>query len=225
MACHVLFLLLVAAAAPPGSGPASQPATQSATTQPSYWDVYRTPQFAVAIPRNWQPQRANSSAILLYLLREARDETSQPLKVGLTVERFPGNKDTLDQGVKQLIDHFRADKRWIPQGEIQDEALALADGTPARLLTLALLSQNGARRALQYKLMTLDREQVGVVVGGFLMTGRDSKMTDAQSKMARLLRAHVTSLTLDSAKMDEGPLRAAYFSHESTSQPATQHGK
>jgi hypothetical protein len=213
----------VEAGRPAKAGAASQ---QVASTQPSFWDVYRTQQFAVAIPRNWRPQKANSPAILLYLMREGRDETGEPLKVGLTIERFPGNKDTLGQGVTQLIDHFRADKRWVPQGEIRDEPITLADGTPARLVSLNVLSQDGARRAIQYKLMTLDKEQVGIVIGGFLTTSAGSKITSPGSKMAQLLRAHVTSLTLDPSKMDEAPLRAAYVSQApAASQPATQPAK
>ena len=215
----ILTALLAANDRPAEAG---QPA-QVASTQGSYWDVYRTQQFAVAIPRNWQPQKANSPAMLLYLLREARDETGEPLKVGLTIERFPGNKDTLDEGVKQLIEHFRADKRWTPQGEIRDEPVSLADGTAARLVTLHARSQDGRRRALQYKLLALDKQRVGIAISAFLTTSAASKMTDPESKIARLLWAHVTSLTLDPAKMNDAALRAAYTSHESaTSQPATQ---
>ena len=128
----------------------------------------------------------------------------------MTVERFPGNRDSLEDGVRKLADKFKADPRWVPQGEVVNDPVKLIDGTPANLLTIELLSKDGLRRALQLKLMTLDKSKVGWVVGGYIVARQDSPLVKPDSKMAGLLRAHVLSFSLDPQRLNDAPLVIAY---------------
>src|SRR4051794_25996586 len=93
----ILMLLLPGRVALGADAPTSRPATsQPATSQPStqaslhatiegglYWNLLRTEQFGIGIPKKWDdlPQRPNS---LLHVgRRNAKDETGKPLEIGL----------------------------------------------------------------------------------------------------------------------------------------------
>jgi hypothetical protein len=214
---------LVLADDAPASKPASQPATQTslhATIEPGlYWNLLRTEQFGMAIPQNWSnlPPRAN---MVMFIAKQGiKDETRQPLEVGMSIERLTKATDTIDQEAKKLIERYSAEKAMTIEGKPTTEHVKLADGQDAVIVSLTILMNN--RQTYMQKLLAAS-PAYRWVISAYVTAGDKSIMTRPDSDMARKLRAHLLTFTLDPNKLDQEPLTRAYLTPQQPPAPTTQ---
>jgi hypothetical protein len=204
----LLVMLMSLLPDPPATGPSNVP-----TTAPGpLWQVIREPEFAVAVPLNWKKTTVNSPAEVVYLVKQGvNDETGAPLRLGFTVERFPSRQQSLDEGARALVERFQKDgQKWAVTEDAKIDKLKLADGTEAALVTIRVTSTDGRRKGTQMKLMVIDRNEIGWVVGGYVLASAQSAMCDPDSELAIRLRAHVLSFCTDPDKLDESGLQKVY---------------
>ncbi len=170
-------------------------------------ELYVTDEFALLIPAGWRNMKSLTSGNLkLYLNGDgigvpAVDETRAPLQIGMTVEKYRNTTDSLAKGIKRLIANAKRSRRLKLVGEAKTESCRLKDGTEAALLTMEFIKE-GYRRSLQIKLLAKDSASNGWVVSAFVVGGKDSTIPTADSTVAKLLRAHVTSFCFDSDKVE-----------------------
>jgi hypothetical protein len=228
MNCLTILLNLLLAAQPaapataPADAPASQPTTQ-VTLHPSiepglYWNLMRTEQFGIGIPENWSnlPPRSN---MVLFLAKEGiKDETRQPLDVGLSIERLTKPAQSLEAEAEKLVERYKTEKSITIEGEPTTEKVKLSDGSDAILVGLHLTA--GGRRTYLQKLLTSTPTNRWVV-SGYITGGMDSILPKSDSDMAHKLKAHLMTFTLDPNKLDQQPLTKAYLSPPQQQLPAS----
>ena len=177
------------------------------------WEKVSGEGFAIAVPAGW---RTFDMGGRMVLFRQGDgigvplvDETGAPIQIGLTVEKFAGTTDTIEEGAKKLAQNARNNPRLKLIGEEKIEPVKLADGTDAMLVTTRFIKE-GTRGSLQLKMVVKDQASNGWVVSAFLVSGKESKVPVEDSPLAKWLRAHVVSFCFDGAKMDEGAMKKAY---------------
>jgi hypothetical protein len=218
-----LMILLLAPLALAADAPATAPATkgsQHATIEPGlYWNLVRAEQFGLGIPNKWtnRPNRANM--VLHLAMSGIKDETRQPLDLGLTVERLTKPSDSLDDEAKKLIQRYNQEKSITVEGKPTAEHVKLADGNDSVLVTLSMLAGN--RRTLMQKLLVNGKEHRWVV-SAYVTAGEKSVLTDRDRDMGQKLRAHLLSFTLDPKNIDQTPLNKAYLTPAQHKPPASQ---
>ena len=218
--CATLLLAPFARAA---NAPASQPTSQStlhATIEPGlYWNLLKTEQFGMAVPNKWGNRPPKANMVLFLAMKDIKDETRQPLDLGLTVERLGKATDSLDDEAKKLIERYSQEKSIAVEGKPTVEHDKLADGTDAVRVTLSLLAGN--RRTLMQKLFVNSKDHRWVV-SAYITAGDKSVLTEPDRDMAQKLRAHLLSFTLDPNKIDQAPLNKAYLTPPQAPPPTSQ---
>src|SRR5262249_16415480 len=126
-----------------------------------------------------------------------------------TVEKFPRTKESVKEITSGLVEQAKKAPSLELVGKESVETIKLSDGTPGMLLTAEFL-KGGSRRSLQMKLAVKDTGGNAWTVTGYLVGGKDSKWPTAGSALAKWLRAHLTSFSLDEKKFDAGNLKTAY---------------
>jgi hypothetical protein len=106
--------------------------------------------------------------------------------------------------MKALVEAARKVPALELVGQESVEEVTLADGTEALLLTAEFVKEQ-RRRSLQMKLLARDKDAASYVLSGFLVGGKESQVPTPTSGLARWLRAHLTSFTLDGKKLAGGP--------------------
>ncbi|OAI47669.1 hypothetical protein AYO44_09225 [Planctomycetaceae bacterium SCGC AG-212-F19] len=191
--------------------------TPSAEPVPeNLWEVVDLGSAWVALPKNW-PDMKKIGGPRMLLYRQGSDtpgvppldDTGAPLQMGMSVEKFPKEKQSLREVMDALVKGAKSAPQLEMVGQETVEALKLADGTEALLLTVEFIKEK-RRRSLQMKLVVKGADNDTWVVSGFLVGGKDSKTPTPGSNRAKWLRAHLTSFTFDKAKLDEGKLPDAY---------------
>jgi len=186
--------------------PVDLPSTARNPDQLGSGEPYVGEGFALVIPPGWR----NITDLAfgnrkLYLNGDgigppAIDETGAPLQIGMTVEMWANTTDSLEKGLEDLISNAKRNRRLEFVGEAKVDSYRLTDGTNAALLTMGFIKE-GRRRSLQMKLLAKDSDSNGWIVSAFLVGGKDSTIPTADSTVAKLLRAHVTSFCFDPARL------------------------
>jgi hypothetical protein len=221
----ILTLVLILGARPTlaADAPASQPAsapTLHATIEPGlYWNLLRTEQFAIGIPQKWSNLPPRPNMVLFIAKQGIKDETRQPLDVGLSIERLSKPADSLDEEAKKLIQRYSEEKSVQLDGKPTAEHLKLSDGSDSVLVSLSIHA-NGRRTYMQ-KLLVSGKEHRWVI-SGYITAGEKSILPKSDSDMARKIRAHLQTFTLDPNKIDQNPLNRAYLTPQQTAPPASQ---
>jgi len=221
-----LVLILSARVALAADAPASQPASAPslhATIEPGlYWNLLRTEQFGMGIPQKWNtlPPRAN---MVLFIAKQGiMDETRKPLDVGLSIERLTKPANSLDEEAKKLIQRYTQEKSVQVEGQPASEHIKLSDGTDSVLVSLSILANE--RRTFMQKLL-VNGPQNRWVVSGYIIGGEKSILPKSDSDMARKIRAHLQTFTLDPNKIDQDPLNRAYLTPQQQAPPSSQPAK
>jgi hypothetical protein len=178
------------------------------------WEVVRAGKAGLAVPKGWRAITAPSPRMVLYRKGDglgvpAVDETGSPLQIGLSVEKYPGTKDSLAEGIKALLAAAKRNPRLELVGKESVEGLKLADGAEAKLLITEFIKEK-SQRSLQVKMLVKDADSNGWVISGFIVGGKDSRIPTPNSDIAKWLRAHLTSFCLDAGKVDEAKVKAAH---------------
>jgi hypothetical protein len=160
-----------------------------------YWDVARTEDFGIVIPRNWS------------------QITENPLDVGLMIEQFPDHPRTLDEELSRIVQRYRAEQQVEVIDEPRAQTLTLGDGNEARLLLIELLIHDKTtRRSVNAKLVTIDQQKNAWVVSGYVVAGQQSVVATLQSGIFQRLLAHVESFSLDPKQVNELQVHEVYHS-------------
>jgi hypothetical protein len=180
-----------------------------------YWDVARTEDFGIVIPRNWSQITENlPPTVRLYMVRHGViDETGNPLDVGLMIEQFPDHPRTLDEELSRIVQRYRAEQQVEVIDEPRAQTLTLGDGNEARLLLIELLIHDKTtRRSVNAKLVTIDQQKNAWVVSGYVVAGQQSVVATLQSGIFQRLLAHVESFSLDPKQVNELQVHEVYHS-------------
>jgi len=218
-----LIASLVAPLALAADAPASQPSTKDslhATVEPGpYWNVVRTEQFGIAVPQKWANLPPRTNMVLFIAKQGIKDETRQPLDVGLSVERLTKATDSLEDEANRLIDRYKKEKSVTIEGKPKTEHLKLADGHDSLLLSLSLVGNN--RRTYMQKLLVSGPDHRWAV-SAYVSAGDQSILPKPDSDMSKKLRAHLESFTLDANKLNLDGLLRAYLAPPQMPEPSSQ---
>jgi hypothetical protein len=178
------------------------------------WDLVAVGNARIAVPKGWRDMDNICPGMVVYRNGDGisvppLDDTRAPLQVGLNVERFPKSKDSAKEIIDRLAEGAKNAPRLELVGKPTVEAVKLSDGTEGMLLTAEFVKE-GSRRSLQMKLAVKGTDGTAWVVSGHVVGGKESKWPTADSKLAKWLRAHLSSFTLDEKKFDADRLRTAY---------------
>lgn len=206
-----LTLLLSAAALPSRADAKDKPAAAEADRP---WRVVKGEGYAMAVPAGWRAVDAPPGRFVLVLQGIGAgvpivDENGEPLQIGITVEKFPNTKGSLEDGIKLLAKNAKANPRLELVGAEVVDSLELADGAPAVLLTTQFVKE-GTRSSLQLKMLAKDKDANGWVVSAYVVVGKASQLAARDGALATGLAAHVRSFCLDPSKVDVKPVEAAY---------------
>ena len=234
----LLLCVLLAGCDGGGSSPQQPPPPQPQGTAPppptplqgqfkmegrGYWDIARTSDYAIIIPRNWsQITEQQPEAAKLYLVkRGVVDETGNPVEVGLMVEQFPSHPRSIDEEIERLITRYKQ----LEENELLNDPMVqnvqLADGTTGQLLLLEMLTKGKiVRRSVVVKLLATDETKNMWIVTGYVAAGSDSLIGTRESSIFQMLLTHVTSFSLDPQQVDERPIHEIY--HAQAMPPAQE---
>jgi hypothetical protein len=178
------------------------------------WEVVSFSHVRIAVPRGWRSFDGIKPHMPLYRQGDgigvpALDETNAPLQIGLTVEKFPNTKESVDEIVSGLAENAKKVPRLELVGKESVETIELSDGTEAMLLKMEFIKER-RRRSLQLKLVAKDTDSNAWIVSGHLVGGKESTWPTADSSLAKWLQTHLTSFSLDEEKFDTEKVEAAY---------------
>lgn len=178
------------------------------------WEVVPVGSANVAVPRGWRSLDKIKPTMPVYRQGDgvgvpAMDETKAPLQIGMTVEKFPGTRESVKEIMRGLVEGAKKAPRLELVGKESVQDIKLADGTEAMLLKAEFIKE-GTRRSLQMKLVAKDAESNAWIVSAHLVGGKESKWPTPDSRLAKWLEAHVTSFCLDEKKFDAAKVKAAY---------------
>lgn len=178
------------------------------------WEVVSVGPGKIAVPKAWRSLDKIKPNMPLYRQGDGigvpeLDETKSPLQVGLTVEKFPGSKESLKEIMSGLVDGAKRAPRLELVGKESVETIKLTDGTEAMFLKAEFIKE-GSRRSLQMKLVVKDADSNAWIVSGYLVGGKESKWPTMGSNLAKRLETHLTSFCLDEKKFDVEKVSAAY---------------
>jgi hypothetical protein len=178
------------------------------------WEEVSVGAGKIAVPKGWRSFTRLGPNTVLYrqgagIGVPALDETKSPLQIGLTVEKFPGSKDPVDEVMGGLVEAAKKAPRLTLLGKEHVQAIKLSDGTEAMLLKAEFIKEE-SRHSLQLKLVAKDAESNAWIVSGYVVGGNESKWPTPDTSLAKWLEAHITSFCLDGTKFDAENVEAAY---------------
>ncbi len=193
---------------------ASFVSAQQAPRSSDPWQVVRVGPGSIAVPRDWRILDGLRPRTLVFRQGDGigiplLDDTGQPLQAGVVVEEHFSAKKNLREIADEILAGAQADSRLKPLADPRVDALKLTDSTEALFMSSMFLKE-GQRRSLQLKLIARSADSRLWLVSAFLVGGKDSRWCTVDSELGRWLGAHVLSLTLTPAALDEGRLREAY---------------
>ena len=185
------------------------------------WETVTADSAKIAVPKGWRSMDGLKRTMPIFRQGDgigvpALDESGAPLQIGLTVEKFPPASETTEAIAQELAKNATKNPQLELVGKESIEAVKLFDATAATLLTMEFI-KTGNRHSLQLKLIAKDREGQIWIVSSFLVGGKASTWPTPKSKLAVWLRAHVVSLTLTKAEVDQKSLDAAYKARDAKS--------
>jgi hypothetical protein len=199
----------------PGAGAQKEPKDEKPDNQGivNPWEVVQLGGASIAIPREWRDVPVKENRTLLYRQGDgigvpAMDETQAPLQIGMTVEKFARTKESLKEGIDGLVRAAKKNRHLKQVGKESIDSLKLSDDSDAMLLVMEFIKDQD-RRSLQMKMVVKDNDANVWVVSGFVVGGKDSKIPNSESDIAKWLRGHVTSFCLNGKKLDEKKLTEA----------------
>lgn len=203
-----VFMSLVGVAI---TAPSARPADKG---DEAPWEVVSVGPGRIAVPKGWRSFDKIRPNMPLYRQGDgiglpALDETKSPLQIGLTVEKFPGSKESIKEIMRGLVEGARKAPRLDLVGKESVETIKLSDGTEAMLLKAEFIKEGG-RRSLQMKLVAKDTDSNVWIASGQLVGGKESRWPTAGSSLAKWLEAHLTSFSLDAKKFDAEKVKTAY---------------
>jgi hypothetical protein len=200
----------------------SAPRTRPGAATP--WNVVRTRQYAIAVPKGWRRMPGQLGPHVLYVTGDGIgapivDETGAPIQIGMTVERYGVTKESVASAAARSMQGVKQNPRLKAVAQDPVANVKLADGRAATLIRTVFIKDQ-TRRSLQLKMFAKDGNSRGWVVSAWIVTGRDSQFIARNKTLEAVLRAHVTSLCFDSTKFSTKALAAAYS--PAATQPATK---
>jgi tetratricopeptide (TPR) repeat protein len=171
--------------------------------------------WAIAAPADWGLTPGAPFFLLTGDMRAGvpmMDGILSAVKAGLTMETF--QNVTIDQ---QLQRDFKALKESGAYELLQDpvtEDLTLADGTKAKLQRSEFIRLSNRRLSIYQKLYCVDSRNRLLVFTGFITCSRPGRIYLNSVGLPAYVKAHVTSLVFDPAKLDLKQLQLAYDKHE-----------
>lgn len=167
-----------------------------------------THEFAIAVPTGWERKPQTGPMMVLHVGVDGVDETGQPLRCGLTVERAPGGADAVAVAApahaNELLRRFREDSSFRIIGEPTVETVRLSDGRDAALLKLQ--AYRGPDRRTSIAKLVVVRGNLRWVTSAFVTAGRNSGMADLDDGTFLRLSAFQQTFTTDPATFDAAPV-------------------
>lgn len=202
-------------AAAPG-GMASEPSE-------ARWETMTVGTGKLAVPKGWGDFKGIRPPLVAYRIGDGIivprvDETGSALQIGMTVEKFPATKESIEKIMDQLVRGAKKTPRLEIVGEEKVEDVKLADGTIGKLLIAEFIKEKH-RHSLQMKLVVKDPEGAAWIVSSHLVGGLKSQWPKPGSMYVNWLRAHLTSFSVDPEKFDPARLDAAYKELDEKSKP------
>jgi hypothetical protein len=189
------------------------PATQPAPVQPL---LHQGDGWAMCVPGNWREFKQVRAPMQFYLVGDGKDGipmtdgTLSVLKAGLTVEVFRNRKGTLLEHVTNDVKELKESGAFELLFEPRVQNVLLADGTRAITLDAEFVRKENGRVSIHSKVYSADARGRAVVVTGFLTCSRPGLLSVKATGLSAFVRAHVTSLVFDAAKLDLVTAKAAY---------------
>ncbi len=184
-------------------------------TKEKSWDVVPVDSARIAVPKGWRNlDKIGGQRSVLFRSGDGKgvpifDETGAPLQTGMSIDKLPESKQSLKELLDALVKEAKNAPRLELVGKESVETIKLSDGTEAMFLTVEFIKEKH-RRSLYMKLVVNDAQSNSWVITGHLVGGKESKVPTADSKLAKWLRAHLTSFTFDQTKFDEKKVQEAY---------------
>lgn len=190
--------------------PATAPAADAAgKTQPT-WNRVATHEFAIAVPAGWENKPRAGAMMVLHVGTDAADESGQPLRFGLTVERSPHGGPAEDGHAAaeayaaELLRRFREDASFKLVGDPTIEPVRLAEGRDGSLLRLE--AYRGADRRTAIAKLVVVRGNLRWVASAYATAGRESRLAGLDGPTLARLLAHLRTFTTDPARFDPAPV-------------------
>jgi hypothetical protein len=137
---------------------------------------------------------------------DAMDESAQPLRRGITVERIAAATGTAQSAADETLARFREDASFKMIGEPTIQTIRLADGNDAVLLSVSAY-RGGERRTAIGKLFAVKGGN-RFVASGFVTAGRNSKLAGVDGAAFTQLLAHLRTFSTDPNQFDPRSLEA-----------------
>lgn len=213
--CFVVALFSVLAGSSNHAG-AAEPQGIVLPAPPVQPRVHTGDGWAIAAPGNWSILGNARAPVALYLIGDARpgiplrDGALSVLKAGLLVEVFPSRTDTLKEHVSKDLAELKDSGAFVPLQEPQVQDVTLADGTPAIVLDAEFVRIENGRLSFQTKVYCADSKGRRVVATGFITCSRPGRQSVKAFALPQFVRAHATSLVIDSVKLDTASTKTPY---------------
>jgi hypothetical protein len=178
------------------------------------WEAVEVGPGKIAVPKGWRDFDGMQPNMPLYRQGDGIgvptvDETDAPLQMGLTAAKFAPAEQSVAEIMEVLVERAKQAPGLELVGKESVEDVKLADGVAGKLLIAEFLKGTD-RRSLQMKLVVQEADRTTWIVSGHVVGGKDSQWPKADSKYAKWLRAHLTSLSLDPTKFDAERIEAAH---------------
>jgi hypothetical protein len=184
------------------------------------WEMAKSTDFAIAVPKDWTSLDKFSPQVLLYRQSEGKggvpekDENGQPLQAQIIIEKIkmkPGLQDSAAVVVDRIVNEAGTEVVNAAEGE----TAKLADGVDAFWLTTEV--SRGDKRMLFIKLLCKTDESHGYVVTGIISAGKASSIPSIKGAQGKWLLEMVKSFVIDPNKFDGSKVAAAYKQRDKSS--------
>ena len=176
--------------------------------------------WALAAPRGWRSFEGITPPVVCYLTGDAKpgippfDGTLSVLKAGLMVERFDAAAVPLQARIDRDVWEVTTSPAFEPFDPPAVEQVALADGTPATVLTVQFVRKQNGRVSFQTKLYAAGDDGRHTVVTTFVTCSRPGRRSVEATGLPALLKASALTLVLDPAALDLQAISKRYGQHD-----------
>ncbi|MFO1450670.1 MAG: hypothetical protein U1F61_21100 [Opitutaceae bacterium] len=182
------------------------------------WGIALAGPMKIAVPNGWRTFDGIQPTMPIYRQGDGMgvsdvDETGAPVQIGLTVEKFPSAKESVEELAEEIAMGASQNPDLQPVGGKKFESIERSGRSKATLVTSEFIKAT-SRRSFYMKFVTKSDNGEVWVATGYIVAGKDSSWPTAKSSLAYWLRAHVVSLTFADQEVDREALESAYVARD-----------